>query len=186
MDPIQVLLAALVLVGIWAVVELAVTVRRARETVGSLDKTVEEVNDVITEARPVIAKIDGALDDLAPALSQVEPLLKQAGVAVEALSADLIEVNGVLRDVSEVTGTVSSASGAVSGIADAASEKVQKLFGKKTRRPDSRERALAGIEETPEPSAVAPVDDTDASEDSAGSGYFTYGAESEGEAEDER
>ena len=70
------------------------------------------------------------VDELQPAVSQIEPLLKQATVAIEALSADLIEVNGVLRDVSAVSGAASSASSAVTGLADAASEKVHKLFAK--------------------------------------------------------
>ena len=69
-------------------------------------------------------------------------MLKQGSVAIEALSADLIEINGVLRDVSQVTGTVSTASDAVSGIADAATEKVQRLLGKK-HRTASAKRALS-------------------------------------------
>ena len=132
MDPIQIVLVALAAVGVWAVVELALVLRRTRSTMGSIDKTVDELSEIMAKkTRPVIAKLDGAVDELAPALAQVEPLLKQAGVAMEALSADLVEVNGVLRDVAQVTGTVSTASGAVTGIADAASEKVQRLLGKK-------------------------------------------------------
>lgn len=142
MEPIQIVLIVLVAAGIWAVVELALTIRRARTTVDTLDKTMNEVNEAIGEARPVIAKLDGVVDDLQPALSQVEPLLKQGSVAIEALSADLIEINGVLRDVSQVTGTVSTASDAVSGIADAATEKVQRLLGKK-HRTASAKRALS-------------------------------------------
>lgn len=177
MDFMQVVLIALVLVGIWAVAEIAMTVRRARQSVDTLDKTVGEVNDAIAEARPVISKLDGVLDDLGPALSQVEPLLKQANVAVEALSADLIEVNGVLRDVSSVTGTVSTASGAVSGIADAASEKVQKFFAKKVRHADFPGRALVPSEdEASEPAGTIEVEDDVF--DAPSAHYFTYDAAS--------
>lgn len=130
MDPMHIVLIALVLAGAWAVVELALTLRRARGVVDAIDKTVEQVNSTIEEARPVVAKLDGAVDELQPAMAQIEPLLKQATVAVEALSADLIEVNGVLRDVSTVSGAASSASSAVTELADAASDKVQKLFGR--------------------------------------------------------
>lgn len=160
MEPIQIVLIVLVAAGIWSVVELALTIRRARTTVDTLDKTMNEVNEAIGEARPVIAKLDGVVDDLQPALSQVEPLLKQGSVAIEALSADLIEINGVLRDVSQVTGTVSTASDAVSGIADAATEKVQRLLGKKHRTPSAK-RALS---ESAEPK-VADVSDALAAED---------------------
>lgn len=181
MDPIQIVLIALAAVGVWAVAELAITLRRARGAVDSIDRAVEGVNDVVTEARPVIAKLDGAIDDLAPALAQVEPLLKQAGVAVEALSADLIEVNGVLRDVSQVTGTVSTASGAVSGIADAASEKVQKLLGKKRPQHDAAVAAPAiessDVDDEPVPEV------RDSSEQHASRQYYTY-VSTEGESDE--
>ena len=176
MDPIQIVLVALAAVGVWAVVELALVLRRTRSTMGSIDKTVDELSETIAETRPVIAKLDGAVDELAPALAQVEPLLKQAGVAMEALSADLVEVNGVLRDVAQVTGTVSTASGAVTGIADAASEKVQRLLGKKlSHRPV--------VAEDPATLAVrddAPADDPIAADEpSEAKQYYTYSGSSE-------
>ncbi len=37
MEPIQIVLIVLVAAGIWAVVELALTIRRARTTVDTLD-----------------------------------------------------------------------------------------------------------------------------------------------------
>lgn len=135
MDPMKIALIVLAAAGVWTVVELALVLRRARGVVDSLDKTVEQVNSTIEEARPVVAKLDGVVDELQPAVAQIEPLLKQATVAVEALSADLVEVNGVLRDVSAVSGAASSASNAVTGLADAASEKVHKLFAK-PRKPE--------------------------------------------------
>lgn len=143
MDPLQIALIVLAVAGVWAVVELALTLRRARSSADALDRTLESVNATVAEARPVIAKLDGAIDDIQPALGQVEPLLKQGSIAVEALSADLIEVNGVLRDVSSVTGSVSTASGAVTGIANAASEKVQRLFAKHHDDPAAGSRALS-------------------------------------------
>ena len=80
MDPLHILLVLLVIAGIWAVIELALTIRRARTTVDSLDKTMGEVNDMLAETRPVVAKLDGAIDELQPALTQVEPLLQSANV----------------------------------------------------------------------------------------------------------
>lgn len=133
MDAMQIVLVILALCGAWAVIELALVLRRARGMVDSLDKTVERVNDTIEEARPIVAKLDGVVDELQPAVAQLEPLLKQTTVAVEALSADLVEVNGVLRDVSTVSGAASSASNAVTGFADAASEKVQRLLSRSPR-----------------------------------------------------
>ena len=118
MDPLHILLALLVIAGIWALIELALTIRRARTTVDSLDKTMGEVNDMLAETRPVVAKLDGAIDELQPALTQVEPLLKSANVAVDALTSNLIEVEAVVRDVSAVTGAAANAGNAVSGVAD--------------------------------------------------------------------
>ena len=44
MEPMQIVLVVLALVGVWAVAELALTLRRTRDVVASLDKTVEQVN----------------------------------------------------------------------------------------------------------------------------------------------
>ncbi len=143
MDPIQIALIVLIVAGVWAVVELALVLRRTRGTVDTLDKTVGKLNDTIDDVRPVINKLDETVENLQPAIQQIEPLLQRSSIAVEALSADLIEVNGVLRDVSQITGGVSTASGAMSNIAGAATEKVQKLFNKKHHgEPASPDRTL--------------------------------------------
>lgn len=142
MEPLQIVLIILVIAGIWAAVELALVLRRARSTVDTLDTTLNGINETLAETKPVIEKLDATLDDMQPALGQVEPLLKQGSIAIEALSADLIEVNGVLRDVSTVTGSMSSASGAVSGIASAATEKVHKFLNKRQGEPADPERTL--------------------------------------------
>ena len=123
------------------------------------------------------------MDELQPAVAQIEPLLKQATVAVEALSADLVEVNGVLRDVSAVSGAASSASNAVTGLADAASEKVHKLFAK-PRKPEHTPAAPAFADAPSEPldrsldlEPAAPEavrDDADHEVADADRQYFTY------------
>lgn len=145
MDLMQIALIILIAAGVWAVIELALVLRRTRGVVSGVDQTVRELNNTVEEARPVVAKLDGIVDELQPAAAQIEPLLKEATVAVEALSADLVEVNGVLRDVAAVSGTASAASNAVSGIADAASEKVHKLFGL-GRHTAQADRVLEGTE----------------------------------------
>lgn len=179
MEPIQIALVVLAIVGVWAVVELALTLRRARGVVSELDKTVDELNSTLEEARPVVAKLDGAIDDLQPALTQVEPLLKQANIAVEALSADLIEVNGVLRDVSAVSGAASSASSAVSGLADAASDKVQRLFGKGRKSAVPNDEPVLP-EAAPAAALEGGAEDTSLDEESVvpePRSYFTYSDE---------
>lgn len=175
MDPMQIVLIILAIAGVWAVVELALVLRRTRGVVDSLDKTVEQVTNTIEEARPVVAKLDGVVDELQPAVAQIEPLLKQATVAVEALSADLVEVNGVLRDVSTVSGAASSASSAVTGLADAASEKVHKLFAKPRKSdavPETPAISEPSIETAPDvDSQEEPEVHVDSAEPRQ---YFTY------------
>lgn len=188
MDPMKIALIVLAAAGVWAVVELALVLRRTRGVVDSLDKTVEQVNSTIEEARPVVAKLDGVVDELQPAVAQIEPLLKQATVAVEALSAGLVEVNGVLRDVSAVSGAASSASNAVTGFADAASEKVHKLFAK-PRKPEHVPAAPAFADAPSEPldrsldlepaGPEAARDDADHEVADADRQYFTYATSEE-------
>lgn len=181
MEPLQIVLIVLALAGVWALIELALAFRRARGTVDSLDRTVTELNGALEEARPVVSKLDCAIDELQPALSQVEPLLKEANVAVGALSADLVEVNGVLRDVSQVTGAAGAASDAVSGIADAASEKVQRLFnrGKRSAGPDAGGLALSESRQTSGDREGEPGSLPDEAPAEPGGQYYTYASSEE-------
>ena len=127
MSPIQIALLLLAVAGVWAVIELALTLRKTRTVVDSLDKTVSDLNNTLAEAQPVVAKLDGAVDELTPALAQVEPLLKSSKTAVDALTSNLVEVEAVVRDISEVTGTMAEASNAVSSVTDSAAD-VQRVF----------------------------------------------------------
>lgn len=178
MDPLHILLVLLVIAGIWAVIELALTIRRARTTVDSLDKTMGEVNDMLAETRPVVAKLDGAIDELQPALTQVEPLLKSANVAVDALTSNLIEVEAVVRDVSAVTGAAANAGNAVSGVADSASEAVQKLLGKfKPGSPDPERALNEGADSSREAVSTSAPEDAPAEAFAPAPRYYTYDSE---------
>lgn len=184
MDPIQIALIVLIVAGVWAVVELALVLRRTRGTVDTLDKTVGKLNDTIDDVRPVINKLDETVENLQPAIQQIEPLLQRSTIAVEALSADLIEVNGVLRDVSQITGGVSTASGAMSNIAGAATEKVQKLFNKKHHdEPASPDRTLTESAGAGSLHADTPSEKMDEHQDemidvaTSGKSYYTYDAD---------
>ncbi len=146
MSPIQIALLVLAVAGVWAVIELALTLRKTRTVVDSLDKTVSDLNNTLAEAQPVVAKLDGAVDELTPALAQVEPLLKSSKTAVEALTSNLVEVEAVVRDISEVTGSVAEASNAVSSVTDSAAGAVQKLFNKVKPPAADADRKLAATE----------------------------------------
>ena len=186
MEPLQIILIVLAVAGIWALVELAVSLRRARTTMGSLDKTVDELNETIAEAKPVISKLDGALDELQPALTRVDPLLESATVAVVALSANLVEVEAVVRDVSAVTGAAATAGNAVSGITDSATEAVQRFLGRRKGAPADPERTLEAAEDASDIAGEASQDDVAQeeaiAEAAAPSRYYTYDVPAAAEA----
>ena len=127
MEPLTIALIALVVAGIWAVVELALVLRRTRQSVAELT---DSVNDTIGEVRPVIAKLDGAVDELGPATKQVEPILEKASTTVDLVNVDLVRLEGILSDVNTVTGTGARASAAVSGAADAVASGVAGVAAK--------------------------------------------------------
>lgn len=190
MDYMQIVLILLALAGVWAVVELALTIRKTRKVAGSLDKTIDQLNNTIAEAQPIVSKLDGAVDELGPALTQIDPLLKSATTAVDALTSDLVEIEGVVRDVSSVSGAAADASNVVTGITSSASDAVQRLLGKKNNNnAASSDRAL----ETPsdpletltfegssaENSAISGDTEADALADESEGGYFTYASHEE-------
>ena len=185
MGPIQIVLLLLAIAGVWAVIELALTLRKTRTVVDSLDKTVSDLNNTLAEAQPVVAKLDGAVDELTPALAQVEPLLKSSKTAVDALTSNLVEVEAVVRDISEVTGSVAEASNAVSSVTDSAAGAVQKLFNKvKAPAADADRKLSAAAEEAEQPTERVLIgeagDDVAAGDDDAqkpaakAAQYYTY------------
>ena len=185
MDILQIALIVLVFAGIWAVAELALTLRRTRSAVDSLDKTVADLNNTLAEAQPIVAKLDGAVDELQPALTKVEPLMSSAQQTVDALTSTIVEVESVVRDVSTVTGAAASAGNAVSSISDTASEAVQKLLGKNKAAVSALERTLLAESDVDE---QAGSDFEGASEPQSPSkpSYYTYSSDdSSSEATDE-
>lgn len=176
MSPIQIALLVLAVAGVWAVVELALTLRKTRTVVDSLDKTVSDLNNTLSEAQPVVAKLDGAVDELTPALAQVEPLLKSSKTAVDALTSNLVEVEAVVRDISEVTGSVAEASNAVSSVTDSAAGAVQKLFNKvKAPAADADRKLAAAAAEAEQPTERVLIDDDDVQKPAAKPAqYYTY------------
>lgn len=183
MSPIQIALLLLAVAGVWAIVELALTLHKTRTVVDSLDKTVTDLNNTIAEAQPVVAKLDGAVDELTPALAQVEPLLKSSKTAIDALTSNLVEVEAVVRDISEVTGSMAEASNAVSSVTDSAAGAVQKLFNKVKAPSADAERKLSAAAEAEQPTErvlIGYADGDAAGDDDANKSaaktaqYYTY------------
>ena len=57
MDPLHIVLIVLVIAAIWAVVELALTIKKART---SIDEVTRSANDTIEQLQPIISKADGS------------------------------------------------------------------------------------------------------------------------------
>lgn len=181
MEPMTIALIVLVIAGIWAVVELALTIRQTRKSVSEL---ADSVNDTIGEVRPAIAKLDGAIDELQPAVKQIEPILEKASTTVDLINVDLVRVEGILSDVNTVTGTGARVTDAVSGAVEHAASGVAgvaaKVAGKVTGKQPSK---LSGHDDPA--SLEAPKDaDAPAAEGAqvnveqvcGDTGYFTYPA----------
>lgn len=114
---LPIVLIVLVVVGIWAVVEVALTMRSTRRDVERLTTAAREV---VEQAQPVVAKLDGIMDELEPAAKRVTPLIEKTEAAVGEASTSLDRLNGILDDVSSVSSTASSVTGAVKGVAESA------------------------------------------------------------------
>lgn len=114
---LPIVLIVLVLVGIWAVVEIALTMRSTRRDVERLTSSAREV---VEQTQPVVAKLDGIMDELEPAAKRVTPLLEKTESAVGEATGSLDRLNAILDDVSSVSGAASSVTGAVKGVAESA------------------------------------------------------------------
>ena len=111
MSPLDLLLIALVAVAIWAVVELALTIRLARASVDEVTKTANET------------------------IEQVDPLVEKAGVAVDQANESLRRVNGILGDVSTVSGTAAGVTEAVNKVAGEAANSVGAVVSRIAGKP---------------------------------------------------
>lgn len=152
---LSVVLIALVLVGIWTAVEVALTMRSARRDVEKLSASAREV---IEQAQPVVTKLDGIMDELEPAAKQVTPLLRKTETAVDEATVSLDRLNGILEDVSSVSGAASSVTGAVKGVAESAASGVAGVVSR-LRAGSSGEKDVAprldGEREDPAPRGQA-------------------------------
>lgn len=195
MDVLHIVLIVLVVAGIWAVVELALTIRKTRASVEDLTQQVSEIsttaNQTIEQVQPIITRVDSMVADLEPSVEQVQPMLDKITTAVDVATVDLASVNDILVDVSSVTDTATNVTSTVSKAANSAVSGVAGVVGKFTAGGKShRRRKLAEksadkdvseqevlIEETEVLGESAP--EAPASNQNA---YFVYDADSASEA----
>ena len=101
----------LVAVGIWAVVEVAVTIRKART---KLDDLLGEASEGLGKVSTILDTADQTLQDLGPAVQRLPGLMAKGEEAVDALSDDLATADTILADISVLTGTAMNATNAIS------------------------------------------------------------------------
>lgn len=138
---IQIALVVLVVAGVWAVVEIALTMRTARREVEQITTSAREV---VEQAQPVVAKLDGIMDELEPAVKRVTPLLEKTEVAVGEATGSLDRLNAILDDVSSVSGAASSVTGAVKGVAESAAAGVAGVVSRLKGGPQGEAPRLDG------------------------------------------
>ena len=165
LDPMTIALIVLVIAGVWAVVELALTLRQTRKSVSELT---DSVNETIADIRPVVAKLDGVADELPAAAKQIEPILEKASTTVDLINVDLVRVEGIL----------SAVSGAVESVATGVAGALGKVAGKVSGRTSAKISAPAATGALDAPAPAEPVNVERVSGDE---GYFTYPSASAGD-----
>lgn len=200
MDVLTIVLVVLLLAVIWLVVELVVTVRRARPAIDAAQRTIDSlradvdklsaqatpvlkgVEEAVAEARPVIAHVDELVTQASPAASDVSPLLSGATKAVEDLSANLTHLDAILADVSHITGSASNATQAVGAATTSIVDRVRGRFGLgRSGQVPASDSLPAPTDEVPaalegEQEGLDVVEAERADVIRADEGYFTYPA----------
>ena len=168
MDYMQIALLVLAIAGVWAVIELALTIRKARKVVDELSIT---ANETVGQVQPIIGKVDGIMDELDPTIKQVPELLGKVGGTLDGVNSILGDVSGATGAVSNVTtGAARAATGAVNTVTSA----VGRLTGKRRKGKKSAADAqlkAAPVEEKPAAAEKPAAEDKPAAE---GKDYVVY------------
>lgn len=128
MDVLTIVLVVLVVAAIWLVIEIALTVRKARPVLKAAQKTIDDVapvvsnvNDLVEQAKPLIANVNEAVSAAKPGVAQLDPVLVQAADA-------LGKVDAILGDVSHISKTAGNATVAVGDAAESIASKARSFF----------------------------------------------------------
>ena len=184
LEPLDLMLIVLCIAAVWAIFELAMTLRKART---AIDEISHSATEAIDQATPIIAKLDGVVDDLQPTLQEVTPLVEKASVTLDRANVGLGAVNGILGDVSSTTHGIagvgesasrivntatSAAVGVVSKVASLGGINIpegQQLIGKGASEPEAEPVDDVVVGGTP-----APAETAEEEAPVKKSGYVTY------------
>lgn len=170
MEPLTIALIVLVIAGIWAVIELALFLRRTRKSVADVT---DSLNQTIVEFQPTVAKLDGIVDELGSSSKQLEPILEKASTTVDLVNVNLVRTESVLADVNTATNTAANLTTSVSATAGnaaaAVAGAVNKVAGKVTGKAKPSKLANSA-----EPARLAEAEAPVVEKVAGDSGYFTY------------
>lgn len=94
---------------VWLVIEIIVTVRRARKDVADIKRQVE----------PTLQHVQGITEALEPVTKKIDPLVDRVSLTVDAANLEIMRLDQILEDVGEVTDSVSSTVSTVDAITSA-------------------------------------------------------------------
>lgn len=140
---IRIILAVLALAGVWAVIEIALTLRKVRQAVGEATDVLSDVkgsvNTLVTELQPVIGHVDEVVVQATPAVGNIVPVLGNTATTIDTLNSNLERVEDILSDASKLTGAASSASASVARTTSSIAHKVRARLGLGGKKADSAE-----------------------------------------------
>ena len=126
-----------VVVGIalvWVLVELVMTLRKARTTVDAIQKQVEptlvNVERLTGELEPVVENVKQITEQIQPAIGKVDPLVERVSLTVDAVNLEMMRVDQILEDVTQITDSVSKTLDTVDTVASAPVELVNTVSDK--------------------------------------------------------
>ncbi|MDO5329137.1 MAG: DUF948 domain-containing protein [Coriobacteriia bacterium] len=150
---INYLYIALIVVGVavgialvWFIIELIMTLRKARK----------KVDEVHKQLNPTIDNIEQITKKVQPTIEKVDPLIERISLSIDAANLELMRADQILENVNVITEGVANATTSVGNIVSApadliskAGEKIQGILGNDNKTLDDSD--VAGHLEDGEP-----------------------------------
>ena len=103
-----ILIGVFIIVGValvFLLIEVVKTLRKAQDTIDSLE--------------PTLKHVDGMMEDLRPTVARLDPMTDRLMLTVDSVNLEMMRVDKILEDVTEITNAASSATSAVDNITSA-------------------------------------------------------------------
>ncbi len=176
---------------VWALVELILVLRKARQTVETIEG---DVRPILEDVKKIASDAKDMTESVKPAIDRVDPLMERASLAVDAANLEIMRLDGILENIDSITGSAASATEAIDTvtnaplkIVNAASDKLRSALSGKKASDESAKLAAAseaaGASDVPgadERACEQAPSQPEKDEAESASGYFTYDAPKEG------